>query len=185
MQDDERTRILPQGGGSGSGSQGGSTGDGNATRIVGGAGQPAGGDDSPVTRIHSGAPAGENAAEVDTSDEPVVGWLVVINGPGRGNARSIHYGMNSLGREISERIALNFGDTKISRNAHAFVVYDEKQQDFYIQHGGKSNLVRLNGAPVLTPSELNRGDRIELGNTELMFVPLCDESFNWEMTSPA
>ena len=74
-------------------------------------------------------------------------------------------------------------DTAISREGHAFIVFDEKQSDFFVQHGGKSNLVRLNGSPVIAPQPLSRGDVLEIGSTKLMFVPLCDEAFNWEATS--
>nr|WP_321482424.1 FHA domain-containing protein [uncultured Cohaesibacter sp.] len=119
---------------------------------------------------------GQNEATVY---EHAVGWLVVIKGPGKGCSREIYYGMNSLGRGPEERIPLDFGDASISREAHAFVTFDEKQSEFYISHGGKSNLVRLNDAPVLAPQLLKHGDRIEIGQTELMFVPLCGEAFNW------
>ncbi|MEL6751155.1 MAG: FHA domain-containing protein, partial [Pseudomonadota bacterium] len=115
--------------------------------------------------------------------EPVVAWVVVTSGPGRGNSRAMRYGMNSVGRDSSERVALDFGDEAISREAHAYLVYDDQQQDYYIQHGGKSNLVRVNSKPVLAPVELVHGDRIEIGNTELMFVPLCSDTFNWNEPS--
>jgi len=135
-----------------------------ATRLIGGDNLPG------QTRI-----AGVNQDQAG----PVVGWLVVTKGPGRGCTREIHFGMNSLGRDASERIALDFGDEGISREGHAFVVYDDKQQDFYIQHGGKNNIVRLNDAPVMSPSEMKRGDVIEIGETTLLFVPLCGPDFNW------
>ncbi|MEM8750011.1 MAG: FHA domain-containing protein [Pseudomonadota bacterium] len=174
MEDDKATRIIQH-----KPAAGAATGDDSATRVAGTkmAGDT---DKSEATRMISGAPESGSFADLHVSAEPVVGWLVVVDGPGRGNSRSVYYGMNSMGRDESERIPLNFGDSKVSRQSHAFVVYDEKQQDYYVQHGGKSNLVRLNGAPVLTPMALARGDKIELGDTVLMFVPLCDESFNWE-----
>ena len=51
--------------------------------------------------------------------------------------------MNSVGRDASQRVSLSFGDDSISREEHAFITYDEEQRCFYLQHGGKSNLVRL------------------------------------------
>ena len=136
------------------------------------------------TRVISGygnAPATEKKDQVDDMIfELAVGWLVVIKGPGKGCSREIYYGMNSVGRGEDERIALDFGDNTISREAHAFVTFDEKQSKFYLSHGGKSNLVRLNDAPVLSAEPLSYGDRIEIGNTILMFVPLCGEAFSWE-----
>ena len=112
--------------------------------------------------------------------ELAAGWLVVVAGPGRGCTREIYFGMNSIGRGSEERIPLDFGDTTISRESHAYLVFDEKQSGFYIQHGGKSNLVRLNDAPVLAPQPLNNGDVIEIGASKLRFVPLFGEDFKWE-----
>jgi hypothetical protein len=137
--------------------------------------------DVPKTRVMRGVSAHSDVIDA-AADDLVVGWLVVVSGPGRGGTREIHYGMNGAGRDPEERIPLDFGDEAISRNAHFFIVYDEKQRDYYIQHGGKSNLVRLNGKPVLMPQEMKHGDRIAVGDTELMFVPLCSSKFNWEDT---
>lgn len=140
--------------------------------------QSGGGDDNPKTRVITGLE--ETPTGHDTVHDLAVGWIVVIEGPGRGCTKEIFYGMNGIGRDRDERIPLDFGDTSISRSAHAYIVFDEKQNDFYIQHGGKSNLVRLNDAAVLSPIPIKQGDIIEIGSTKLMFVPLCGEAFKWE-----
>lgn len=164
-----------------------STAANDVTRTIGGGivGSPNSSveENEPSTRMISGFSKDVEPEKNDQTEEVyelAVGWLVIVEGPGRGCTREIYYGMNSVGRSIDERISLDFGDTAISREAHAYIVYDEKQADFYIQHGGKSNLVRLNGAPVLAPQALKHGDIIEMGGTKLMFVPLCGETFNWE-----
>jgi len=33
---------------------------------------------------------------------------------------------------------------------------------------------------LLAPTELKSGDRIQIGDTELLFVALCSESFEWQ-----
>jgi len=109
----------------------------------------------------------------------VVGWLVIVKGPGRGGFRPIFVGMNSIGRDASQRISLNFGDDMISREEHAFVAYDEEARVFYLQHGGKAKLVRLGGRRVLNPIELQPHDLIRIGKTTLRFVPLCGPGFGW------
>ena len=111
--------------------------------------------------------------------DPVAGWVVVVRGPGRGNFRPVFVGMNSVGRDASQRVALGFGDDSISREEHAFITYDEEQRCFYLQHGGKSNLVRLGGHPVLSPTELKPNDLIRIGRTTLLFVPCCGPDFSW------
>lgn len=112
-------------------------------------------------------------------DDPVVGWLVVVEGPGRGRAIALGYGMSSIGRSPDERICLDFGDEQISRENHAVVTYDTRGRKFYVQHGGGKNLTYLGDEPVLSPAELKAGDEISLGNSKLRFIPLCGPDFEW------
>jgi hypothetical protein len=112
--------------------------------------------------------------------EPVAGWVVVVNGPGRGGFKPVYVGMNSVGRDAGQRVCLNFGDETISREAHAYITYDEEQRCFFLQHGGKSNLVRLAGQPVLSPVELTANAMIRIGRTTLRFVPCCGTDFSWD-----
>jgi prepilin-type processing-associated H-X9-DG protein len=118
-----------------------------------------------------------HGASIDS--DPVAGWVVVVKGPGKGNFRPVFVGMNSVGRDAGQRVPLNFGDESISREEHAFITYDEEQRCFYLQHGGKSNLVRLDGHPVLSPTELKANDLIRIGRTTLLFVPCCGPDFSW------
>ena len=111
--------------------------------------------------------------------EPVAGWIVVVKGPGRGGFRPVYVGMNSVGRAPSQRIPVDFGDESISREEHAFITYDDETRTFYLQHGGKSNLVRLGGKPVLAPTEIKAGDIFRIGNTTLRFVACCGPDFDW------
>jgi hypothetical protein len=114
--------------------------------------------------------------------EPVrfaVGWLVVISGPGRGESFALRPGVSTIGRGEDQAVCLDFGDTAISREAHALIAYDEESRGFFIGHSGKANLVRLNGRPVLTTEPVAHGDRIRIGETTLMLVTLCGPGFSW------
>lgn len=190
MSDLEKTRKI---GGSGAGDQKTRLirpSDEQETVLINARRVPAG-DDAPKTRLvrrpsaDSAAPAADASAktpevEDDIDDRLVVGWLVVTGGEGRGKFSPIFDGMNSVGRGADQSTRLDFGDETISREGHAFITYDYVARKFYIQHGGKSNLVRVNQAPVLQPTELKQGDEISLGNTILRFVPFCGESFDWQ-----
>ncbi|MCB1668895.1 MAG: FHA domain-containing protein [Pseudomonadales bacterium] len=112
--------------------------------------------------------------------EFVVGWLVVVEGPGRGMSKPLGYGMNPVGREEETGVQLNFGDEEISRKAHCQIAYDHKNKKFYIQHGGGQNLTYLGNEPVLSSSELHKDATISIGNTTLKFVQLCGDDFDWE-----
>jgi Biotin-requiring enzyme/FHA domain len=118
----------------------------------------------------------------DMQSDPVAGWLVVVKGPGRGSFQPVFPGMNPIGRDPSQRISLNFGDDTISRQEHAFITYDDEQRRFYLQHGGKANLIRVGDQPVLVPTELKANDLIRIGKTTLRFVPLCGSEFSWADT---
>ncbi len=126
--------------------------------------------------------SGENAAPAPQIKFPV-GWIVVVSGPGRGTAFTLFDGVSQIGRGEDQAVRLDFGDTSISRSNHAAIAYDPEQQSFYLGHGGKTNLVRLNGNPVLSTEPLVDGAEIRLGETTLRFVGLCGPAFDWGKTT--
>ncbi len=131
-------------------------------------------EDAPEDVFESAKTAGES----NKSEFPV-GWIIVINGPGRGSCFTMFSGVSQIGRGEDQAVRLDFGDTSISRNNHAAVAFDDEQGKFFLGHGGKSNLVRLNGKPVLSTEELANGDLVRIGETTLKFVALCGEDFTW------
>ena len=124
----------------------------------------------------------EQADKTDAMDDPVVGWLVIVQGPGKGRALKLGYGANSIGRGETNRISLNFGDDQISRDQHTTVTYDPRGKKFYVQPGSGTNLTYLDDEPVLTPTELSVRNDITMGNTVVRFVPFCGEDFDWQST---
>ena len=108
-----------------------------------------------------------------------VGWLVVAEGAGRGECFTLMSGMSQIGRGEDQAVQLDFGDNSISRTNHAAIVYDAETKEFYLGHGGKSNIVRLNNKPVISNETLTSGDVIKIGETTLRFVALCDKTFSW------
>ncbi|MDP3197513.1 FHA domain-containing protein [Tabrizicola sp.] len=107
------------------------------------------------------------------------GWLVIVSGPGRGAAFPVMRGISQIGRGADQTISLDFGDMAISRQNHAAIAYDPTTHQFHLGHGGKSNLVRLNGKPLLTTSMVGDRDVIQIGETTLMLKVLCTPDFNW------
>ena len=124
----------------------------------------------------------ERTGETDAMEDPVVGWLVIVEGPGKGRAMQLGYGKNAIGREETNRVNLDFGDDQISRSEHAVVTYDPRGRKFYVQHGGGKNLTYMGEEPVLAPTALPALSHISIGNTVLRFVPLCGEAFDWQDT---
>ena len=118
------------------------------------------------------------AAPVKSVKFPV-GWIVVADGPGRGESFSLMAGMSQIGRGEDQAVQLDFGDNSISRTNHAAIVYDADSKEFLLGHGGKSNIVRLNDKPLISNEALKTGDVIRIGETVLRFVALCDDTFSW------
>lgn len=109
---------------------------------------------------------------------PVVGWLVAVAGPCRGTDYRIHTGYNHIGREAGD-ICIH-GDATISAEKDANITYVPQTGEFYIAHELGKNVLLVNNVPVIGSGvRLNRYDRITIGTTQLMFVPLCGEDFNW------
>ena len=108
-----------------------------------------------------------------------VGWLILIEGPGRGECFTLKSGVSQIGRDAQETVSIDFGDLSISRKNHASVAYDPDDHCFYVGHGGKANIVRLNGKPVLSTEQIKDGDILKIGETSLRLKTLCDEAFNW------
>jgi len=111
-----------------------------------------------------------------------VGFLAIVDGPGFGTSFALAAGLSTLGRGEDQTVTLDFGDDSISRNNHAAIAYDDEENQVLIGHGGKSNLVRLNGKPLVSTTELSQGDQIRIGKTTLRYVALCGPEFCWPET---
>lgn len=132
-----------------------------------------------VTHAHSADASDPASARPSPARDPVVGWLVVVDGPGRGTSLRLGMGQNTIGRGTGARVRINFGDNEISRTNHAVVTYDPRGSHFYVQPGRGLNLTYLEDEPVLVPQRLPNRSRITVGKTTLRFVALCDGSFDW------
>jgi hypothetical protein len=132
------------------------------------------------TRLHG---AGFDSDEPDAPDNgPVTGWLVVLDGPGRGRAVELGFGLNTVGASIDNRVQLDFGDPTISRDEHFSIAYDGLNRKFHLMRGRGRNLVYVDNAPLMDTRELAANTDLRVGETLLRFVPLCGEGWAWPDT---
>lgn len=110
-----------------------------------------------------------------------VGWILVVEGPGRGASYPLMSGMSQIGRGAGQAVRLDFGDNAISRSGHAAIVYDPEAKTFLLGQSGKTNIVRLNGTPVIQNEDLKDGDQIKVGETTLQLKALCGADFDWKV----
>jgi hypothetical protein len=111
--------------------------------------------------------------------EPVVGWLVCLEGAEKGKDYRIYGKNNTIGRSEKMDICIK-GDSTISRENHARLAYDEKHNAFHLIPGESTNTIYLNDEPVYMPTKLEAYDIIELGDCKMTFVPFCNEKFSWQ-----
>ena len=116
--------------------------------------------------------------------DPVVGWLVVVGGPGLGAFRPIYEGNNGIGRSKHQRIPLDFGDDTISSEEQAYIRYDSMDRSFlFVPNLSKTNIVAINDKKPTGALKLELMDVITMGRTQLAFVPFCGEEFDWSELS--
>lgn len=116
--------------------------------------------------------------------DPVVGWLVIIGGPGLGSFRPVFEGNNTIGRSASQRIPIDFGDDAISSEEQAYLRYDSAERGFlFVPNLAKTNIVSVNGKRPTAAVPLVAMDVIAMGRTQLVFVPFCGAEFDWSELS--
>lgn len=115
----------------------------------------------------------------DIENEPVVGWLVAIDGAHFGEDFRLKTGRNFIGRSGQMDIPLT-KDPSISREKHAIILYEPKSNVFLVQPGDAKELFYLNDKVVLSATEIGANDILSLGETKLLFIPCCSDKFNWD-----
>lgn len=109
---------------------------------------------------------------------PVVGWLVCVDGESKGMDYRIRSQYNYIGRAQHMDICIP-SDPYISAERAAILAYDNQEKIFFFGPGTGHNLVRVNGEMVMNAVRLNPYDRLTIGKTKLLFVPLCGDNFDW------
>jgi len=111
--------------------------------------------------------------------EPVVGWLVCIEGAQRGEDYQIRNEKNFIGRSEDMHIQIA-GDNSISRKNHAVISYNPIQRNFFLIPGDGVGIVFRNNEAIYSPTELSAYDVLQMGKSKFIFIPLCGIHFEWE-----
>lgn len=130
---------------------------------------------SPTGSADEGVTVGLYSFEEGT--QLLSGWLVAVKGPARGRDYRLYMGWNRIGRATSMDIYIP-EDMGISRENQGAVVFDEKTSKFFFVNGSGTPAA-INGRPVDKASELRDGDKISIGESELVFIPFCTEERRW------
>lgn len=109
---------------------------------------------------------------------PPVGYLICIQGPARGQDFRLHAQRNSIGRGNGMDVCIK-GDLGISRENNAYLSYDPKNRQFHLIPGEGKSIVYVEDNELMAPCRLRGGEHIEIGDTVLLFVPVCGDDFDW------
>lgn len=109
---------------------------------------------------------------------PVRAWLVVVDGEKLGLDFAIHTGKNTVGRGKSNDVCFDFDNT-VSKENNVSIIYDDRNNVFYIQPGEGKNNVYVNNQLLLEYRQIKDYDTIEIGKTKLVFRTFCNELFNY------
>ena len=113
---------------------------------------------------------------------PVVGWLVCVDGPSTliGQSFPLKAGGNFIGREKDMDVAIA-GDITVARQKHVEIIYEPNERKFTIHRGGSKELSYLGKKVILEQETLEAGNTITIGKTQLVFVPFCTpENHFWQ-----
>ena len=110
---------------------------------------------------------------------PTVGWVICIKGCCKGQDFRLHTGWNYIGRSSENEICIP--DPQVGKVNMCKIAYDNRGRSFVVAPGESTrNLTYIGNTPLLMPQKIDAYDVITVGDTELMFVPLCGEHFAWE-----
>lgn len=136
---------------------------------------------------NGGLEAGNAIAQPGTAAEaglaaapkgPVTGWLVVLDGPARGQDLRLGEGRNFLGVDAAGNPAVLDANSPLAVR-RGIVVYDPQDNNWCALPGSSNELCTLNGKSLIEKMPLTAGDTFAVGGAQLRFVPLCGPEFNW------
>lgn len=111
----------------------------------------------------------------------VVGWLVGLNGPSRGEAFPVRMGRNVIGRDRRSDIVIN--DDQASSH-HADLVFRPEERRFILMDHNSTNGTYVNEMEIEPRRDLIEKDVVRIGSHRFLFSPLCHDGFHWDDEGP-
>ena len=105
-------------------------------------------------------------------------FLVCIDGPMTGASFVFQENRAIIGRQKNYEIAL-FRDNTVSRSPHAILSYVKENYRYTVSQGDPEKRVSVNGTFINEETELKMYDVIGIGQTRMLFMPVCSEKFAW------
>ena len=106
-------------------------------------------------------------------------FMVCIAGDNAGDSFTVAEGRNYIASGKDADIKLD-KDSTVSAECHAVVTYNPSENKFTLSAGTGRGITYLNGGQVDVSAELKADDRIKVGKSELLFIPVCSDKFKWD-----
>ena len=106
----------------------------------------------------------------------VVGLLLALTGPARGDAYLVRMGKTVIGRDRKSDVMVS--DEQASLH-HADLVFRPEENRFILMDHNSTNGTFVNGAEIEPRRDLVHRDVIRIGSQKFMFLSLLDMGFNW------
>ena len=107
----------------------------------------------------------------------VVGWLVGLDGPAKGESFTIRMGRNTIGRDRKSDVYVN--DEQASGH-HADLVYRPDEARFILMDHNSTNGTYVNDVELEPRRDLVDRDLVTVGRHKFVFVSLLDDRFRWD-----
>ena len=120
----------------------------------------------------------ENDLNEDKNSNPVIGYLICIDGMHKGKSFDIKEGRNFIGRSMAMDISLS-GNPKIQRERHAIVTFDPRSKTCFFQPEETRELIYINDELVFGPSKINHEDIILMADEKFIFFKLTCDKIDW------
>ena len=114
----------------------------------------------------------------DMNSNPVIGWLIAIEGIHKGRSYNVKQGRNFVGRSTAMDICLS-GNSKISRERHAIITYDPRSKKCYLQPDESRDLIYINDDLLFGPMAMKHNDVITMGEEQFVFLTLQCDKADW------
>lgn len=108
-----------------------------------------------------------------------VAFMVCVAGGNLGDSYTVADGRNYIAGGTDADIRLD-KDPSVSSECHAVVTYNSSNNKFTLSAGTGRGITYLNGNQIDVSADLNADDRIKVGSSELLFIPVCSDKFKWD-----
>ena len=133
----------------------------------------------PPTQRTIAVPRPDHRVNSPHADPPryVVGWLIAINGPSRGESFPLRVGRNVIGRDRRSDVIIV--DDQASTH-HADLVFRPEERRFILMDHNSTNGTFVNDQEIEPRRDLTSKDIVRVGTQSYLFFPLCDANLGWD-----